>query len=123
MDGTVKGATFKRDAVGQWYVTMMVEQAIADGPVALPPVERVVGVDLGIKDFAVPSNGTRVRAPRFLREGQRRLAKAQRRLSRATPGRKNRENRKRKAACEQAHVRQQRGDFLHQLSHTLLRDS
>ena len=67
VNGTVKGATFKRDALGHWYVTLVVEQAIAEGPVALPPEDRVVGVDLGLKDFAVLSDGTRVPAPRFFR--------------------------------------------------------
>ena len=83
VEGTIKGATFKRDTVGHWYVTLVVEQTVEEGPMALPLEERVVGVDLGLKDFAVLSDGTRVPAPRFFRQGQRKLARTQRWLSRA----------------------------------------
>ncbi len=115
-----KSATFRRAADGHWYVSLVVEFAIPD--VALPPVNppRVVGIDLGLKDFAVLSDGTRIPAPKFFRKGQRKLRKAQRVASRRKPG----SNRKAKAKDKVARVHQgiadQRGDFLHKLTTDLV---
>jgi putative transposase len=86
--------------------------------VALPgpdPV-KVAGIDLGLQDFAVTSDGERIPAPRFFRQGQRKLRRAQRTVSRRKPG----SNRRAKAQACVAHLHQKiahrRGDFLHKLS-------
>jgi putative transposase len=78
VDGETKSATFKQDAVGHWYVTLVSEFETPDA--ALPPAvpEAVVGVDLGLKDFAVLSDGARVAAPRFIRRAARKLRRVQR---------------------------------------------
>ena len=63
VDVTTKSATFKRDADGHWYVTLTAEFEMPD--VALPPPDpaKVVGIDLGLIDFATLSDGpTRSRA-------------------------------------------------------------
>ncbi len=56
--------------------------------VPLPPAnpERVVGIDLGLKDFAVLSDGTRIAPPKFYRKGLSKLRRAQRELSRKQKG-------------------------------------
>jgi putative transposase len=83
---------------------------------------KVVGVDLGLKDFAVLSDGARIPAPKFYRQAQRKLRKAQRTHSRRKPG----SNRKAKAKIRVAHIHQRiadrRGDFLHKLTTNLIRD-
>ena len=81
----------------------------------------VVGIDLGLKDFAVLSDGTRIPAPKFYRKAQRKLRKAQRVVSRRKPG----SGRKAKARLVVAKVHRrtnnQRGDFLHKLTTGLVR--
>jgi putative transposase len=115
-----KSATFRRAADGHWYVSLVVEFEMHD--VALPPVDpsRVVGIDLGLKDCAVSSDGERIPAPKFFREGARKLRKAQRIVSRRKPG----SNRKARARKEVARVHQKiadrRGDFLHKLTTDLV---
>jgi putative transposase len=120
VDLPTKGATFKRDATGRWFVTLTAEFEMPD--VALPEADpsRVVGIDLGLKDFSVTSDGERVPAPKFYHKGQRKLRKAQRVLSRRKPG----SNRKAKARLIVADIHQrianQRSDFLHKLSNDLV---
>ena len=75
-----------RGPLGRWFVTLTAEFEMPDAE--LPPVEPggVVGLDLGLKDFAVLSDGTRIHAPKFYRNAQRKLRKAQRVVSRRKPG-------------------------------------
>ncbi|MER3490378.1 MAG: transposase, partial [Meiothermus sp.] len=96
VDCPIKGATFKRDTEGHWYVTLTAEFEMPDVP--LPPAnpDRVVGVDLGLKDFAVLSDGTRIAPPKFYRKAERRLRRAQREFSRKQKGSKNRDKAKRR---------------------------
>lgn len=120
VDLPTKGATFKRDAVGRWFVTLTAEFEMPDVALPAPDVAKVIGIDLGLKDFAVTSGGERIEAPKFYRRGQRKLRKAQRVFSRRKPG----SNRKAKARLVVAKVHKQianqRGDFLHKLSTDLV---
>ena len=81
-DGTTKSATFKRDSRHNWNVTLVTEFDMPEA--ALLPAEpcAVVGVDLGLKDFAVLSDGHRIAAPQFYRSAQRKLRRAQRAVAR-----------------------------------------
>ncbi|GEM88366.1 RNA-guided endonuclease InsQ/TnpB family protein [Meiothermus granaticius] len=116
VDCSIKGATFKRDAEGQWYVSLTAEFEMPDVP--LPPAnpERVVGIDLGLKDFAVMSDGTRIAPPKFYRRGLSKLRRVQRQLSRKQKGSKNRDKARKRLSRVHAKVRNQRQDFLHKLT-------
>ncbi|PZA08322.1 RNA-guided endonuclease TnpB family protein [Meiothermus sp. Pnk-1] len=116
IDCAIKGATFKRDTQGHWYVTLTAEFTMPDIP--LPPAnpERVVGIDLGLKDFAVLSDGTRIAPPKFYRKAERKLRRAQRELSRKQKGSKNREKARHRLNRVHAKVRNQRQDWLHKLT-------
>ena len=116
VDLPTKGATFRRDTVGHWFITLTAEFEMPDAALPEADPNRVIGIDLGLKDFIVTGGGERTAAPKFYRNGQRKLRKAQRTLSRRKPG----SNRKAKARLAVAKVHQritdQRGDFLHKLS-------
>ena len=109
-----------RESDGRWYVTFTVETA---GPEPLPQAGRAVGVDLGVKDFAVTSDGGRIANPRHLDRRARSLARYQRRLARCQPGSANRAKAKAKAARAHRKVRAARQDFLHRASTRLVRDN
>ena len=120
VEGTTKSATFKRDGTGQWYVALTTEFEMPD---AKPPAPaNPVGVDLGVKDLFVLSDGKRVRAPRFARKAERRLRRAQKDLSRKKPGSRRREKAKRRVAGVHRKVSNQRSDFLHKLTTDLTRE-
>ncbi|HTR90897.1 MAG TPA: RNA-guided endonuclease TnpB family protein [Trebonia sp.] len=111
--------TVSRDPCGRWYVSFTVEMP---EPVPLPPASAVVGVDLGIKDFAVTSDGNKIANPRSLGRRERGLARYQRRLARCQKGSSNRAKARAKVARAHRKVRASRSDFLHRTSARLVRD-
>jgi len=117
---TTKSATFRREVNGRWYVSLTVEFELPD--VALPPPdpEKVVGIDLGLKDFAVVSDGRRTAAPKFYRRAQRRLARAQRHVSRCVPGSQRHAKARTRVSRIYQQIANRRKDFLHQLTADLV---
>ena len=111
--------TVSRDPCGRWYVSFAVEVA---EPEQLPATGAVVGVDLGIKDFAVTSDGEKIANPRKLARRAQALARYQRRLARCQRGSANRAKAKAKVARAHRKVRASRTDFLHRTSARLVRD-
>jgi putative transposase len=91
-------------------------------PDPFPAAGRVAGVDLGIKDFAVTSDGQRIPNPRHLERKARNLARYQRRMARCQKGSANRAKAKAKVARAHRKVRAARTDFLHRTSTSLVRD-
>lgn len=115
--GPTKSATFRREADGHWYVSLTVEFEMPDVALPVPDPANVVGIDLGLIDFAILSDGSDpVPAPKFYREGQRKLRKAQRALSRRRIGSNRRSKAKRRLARVHRKIGNQRGDFLHKLT-------
>jgi putative transposase len=119
VEGKTKSATFKRDATGDWYVCLTSEFEMPD--VGLGAPANPVGVDLGLKELFVLSDGERVPAPRFARKAARKLRGAQKDLSRKQPGSRRREKAKRRVARVHRKVSNQRSDFLHKLTTDLTR--
>jgi putative transposase len=111
--------TVSRDPCGRWYVSFAVD---VPEPAPLPPAGAAVGVDLGIKDFAVTSDGNKIANPRRLARRERSLARYQRRLARCQQGSANRAKARAKVARAHRKVRASRADFLHRTSARLVRD-
>jgi putative transposase len=109
-----------REPDGRWYVTFTTH---APGPEPLSAAGRAVGVDLGVKDFAVTSGGERIANPRHLERKARRLARYQRRLARCQRGSANRAKAAAKVARAHRKVRDARRDFLHRASTRLVRSA
>jgi len=107
-----------RDTDGRWYVTFAVD---TDQPTPLEATGHEIGVDLGIKDFAVTSDGDRIANPRHLQRKARNLARYQRLLARCQRGSANRRKAKAKVARAHRKVRNARQDFLHRTSTRLVR--
>ena len=82
-----------------------------------------IGIDLGLKDFLVDSNGTRIPNPKYLEKKQKKLARYQRALSRKKKGSQNRNKARLKVAKIHESVTNARNDFLHKLSRTLVNES
>ncbi len=103
---------------GRWYVTLAVDAA---PPQPLPAAGRAVGVDLGVHDFAVTSDGDRVANPRHLQRKACNLARYQRRLARCQKGSANRAKARAKVARAHRKVANARRDFLHKTTTGLVR--
>lgn len=111
--------TVSRDPCGRWYVSLAVD---VDDPAQAAPTGAMLGVDLGIKDFAVTSEGEKIANPRKLAQRERNLARYQRRMARKVRGSNNRAKARAKVARAHRKVRASRQDFLHRASTRLVRD-
>jgi putative transposase len=111
--------TVIRDCAGRYFASFVVQV----GPGALPEAEHVIGIDLGLRHFAVLSDGTKMASPRFLRRAEKKLRRAQRALSRKEKGSRNRDKARVKVARAHARVADARRDFCHQLSTALIREN
>lgn len=110
--------TISREPCGRWYASLAVE--VTD-PAPLPLARSVVGVDVGIKDFAVTSDGEKIANPKCLSRKERNLARYQRQMARKQKGSANREKARAKVARAHRKVRASRRDFLHRTSTNLVR--
>ena len=117
--------TIIRDSAGRYFASFVVETGPAADAARFPAPDTgaEVGIDLGLTSFAVLSDGTVVRSPRFLRRAERKLRRLQKSLSRKAEGSSNRDKARVKVARAHAKVADSRRDFHHQLSTALIRDN
>jgi len=111
--------TVSRDATGRYFVSLLCEVE----PEPLPPLEKAVGIDVGLIDLMVTSDGEKTGNPKFLERDLKRLSKAQRRLSRKQKGSNRYAKQRRRVARIHARIRDQRQDYLHKLSTRLIREN
>lgn len=120
-EGKIKTITISRTHTGKYFASILVENT------ALIPVSVIsnnaVGIDLGITDFAVLSNGEKIENPRHLKRGLKRLKALQRRASHKKKGSRNRKKANLKVAVLHEKITNQRNDFLHKLSTRLISDN
>ncbi|MFD4672692.1 RNA-guided endonuclease InsQ/TnpB family protein [Lentzea sp. NPDC058450] len=109
-----------READQRWYVTFTVDTS---DPEPLPVTGHMIGLDLGVKDFIVTSDGQRIANPRCLERKARNLARHQRRLARTQRGSNNRVKAKRRVAVAHRKVGNARRDFLHRTSSRIVRSA
>jgi putative transposase len=119
--GQIRTCTVSRNAAGQYHISVLVEVENQDATPALETQESAMGVDLGIKHFAVLSTGERIENPRHLRNALVRLKVLWQRHSRTKKGGTNREKARRKLARAHQRVTACRNDFLHKESTRLIR--
>lgn len=111
--------TVSKDCAGRYFVSCLCEEDIKP----LPVVAKVVGVDLGLKDALITSEGERIANPKFLLSMSKRLTTAQRRLSRKQKGSKNRAKARVKVARLHARVADARNDWANKLTTKLVREN
>lgn len=117
--GRILSATVSQSPSGKYFVALCCTDVDIE---TLPSTGAVVGLDMGLKSFAVTSNGVEYPNHKFLTKSIRKLARLQRQLSRKSKGSKRREKVRVKVARLQEHISNQRQDTLHKLSTQLVRD-
>ncbi len=115
--GKILNATISQEPSGKYYVSICCSE---EDYSPLPKTDRQIGIDLGIKDFAITSDGIKYQNPKYLKQSLDKLAKLQRELSRKPKGSKRHEKARIKIARCYEHITNQRKDYLHKVSTQLI---
>lgn len=115
--GRAVNATISKTRTGKYFVSICCTEVEIQ---PLPKTGYNVGLDLGIKSFLTTSSYFSVENPKYLEKTETRLKKLQRELSRKSSGSQNREKTRRKLAKCHEKITNQRKDFLHKLSISLI---
>lgn len=119
IQGRIVSATVSKTSSGKYYISL----CCIDVPVEeFEKTGSVVGLDLGIKDFAITSDGGKIENPKFLRKSEKRIKRLQRQLARKQKGSNNRAKAKIKLARKHEKVANQRKDFLHKITTNLVKN-
>jgi putative transposase len=118
---TPSTVTVSQDTAGRWFVSLLVEDPTVT---QLAATGAAVGVDAGLDHLLTLSTGEKIANPRHERRDRRRLARAQRELSRKAPGDgANRAKARRRVARIHARIADRRRDHLHKLTTRLVREN
>ena len=122
-EGKIKTCTVKQTPTNKYFISILVET-----PELIPLKPKVeektsIGIDLGIKDFAIMSTGEKIENQRNLKKLLPRLKVLQRRASKKKLGSNNRAKANLKVALLHEKIKNRRKDFLHKLSHRLTHDN
>ena len=128
MNGLIKSITITKTATGQYYASVLVETIVDERP----KTQSNTGIDLGLTDFIVLSDGSKVANPKFLSKLQHKLAREQKILAkrravakaanRKLSDSRNYQKQKVKVAKVHEHITNSRTDFLHKLSFNIVKN-
>jgi putative transposase len=121
VEGRILSATVSRSASGKYYVSLCCR--LDEELPKMSSTGAVIGLDFGIKSFAVSDKGNVYENHKYLCKSEKKLARLQRQLSRKAKGSANRDKARVKVARLHEHVANQRKDMLHKLSTELIRQN
>jgi len=117
--GIIKSCTISKVPSGKYYISILVNTE----NIQVSKTDKKIGVDLGIKEFAITSDGEIFSNPKHLKKSEKRLAKLQKDLSRKQKGSNNRRKARIKVAKIHEKIANQRNDFLHKVSTQLINEN
>jgi len=117
IEGKIKTCTVKRTATNKWFVSFSCD---IDLDVKQKPLDPVIGIDVGLESFATLSDGSKIGNPRFFKQEEKRLARAQRKLSGQKKGSPGRKWARRVVARIYERISNKRSNFSHQASRRLV---
>ena len=113
--------TVSKDKCGDYWCSIVVDDGKPNVSKAKIQEETAVGVDLGIKDFATLSDGTKYNNPKYFERGERKLKRLQQKFARTEKKSKRHEVMRIKVARQHRKIANQRLDYLHKLSSDLVK--
>ena len=117
--GQIKQATVSQTPTGKYFVSVLVETE--HNP--LPSTDKMIGIDLGIKDLLITSDGKKYDNKRIIKQYEDKLSRAQRRLSRKVKGSNNYNKQRIKVARIHEKIHNARIDYLHKITHKLISEN
>ncbi|MFU0782690.1 MAG: IS200/IS605 family element RNA-guided endonuclease TnpB [Thermoanaerobacterium thermosaccharolyticum] len=118
-EGKIKSVTISKTPTGKYYASILVETEVEK----LPNTDKKVGIDLGLKNFLVLSDGTKIENPKWLGKTEKRIKKVQRDLSRKQKDSRSYEKTRMKLAKLHEKISNQRKDFLHKVSSRIINEN
>ncbi len=118
-DGKIKSATVSQTPSGKYFASILVEEEQRE----IPKSEKSVGIDLGIKDLVITSDGEKFDNLKLIKKYETKLAKEQRKLAHKQKGSKNREKQRIKVAKIHEKIANARNDYLHKISRKLINEN
>jgi putative transposase len=122
-DGDIKSATISKTPTNKYFISILVDTKNKEPKKFQIKEENAIGIDLGIKDFAITSNGEKFENPKNLRKHLEKLQKLQKRASKKQKGSENKRKANLKVALLHEKISNARNDFLHKLSTKLISEN
>jgi putative transposase len=116
LEGVIKTCILRKHPSGTWDVCFSCEVEVSP----LPSTNKVIGVDVGLENFATFSDGHMIDNPKFFQKAEKALAKAQRKLSKLEKGTKKRQKQGKAVAKIHERIGNRRKDFCHKLAKKLV---
>ena len=117
--GKIKSATVSQVPSGKYYVSILVETEHEK----LPHRNQNIGLDLGIKDLCITSDGIRYENPKIIKKNERKLSRLQRQLAHKEKGSRNYRKKKKEIAICHEKITNTRKDYLHKISHEIVSEN
>ncbi len=117
--GEIKSATISQVPSGKYFVSVLVETEYAE----MPHKNKSIGLDLGIKDLCITSDGKKYENPKTTRKYERKLVKLQRQLAHKEKGSGNYYKKKRQIALCHEKITNTRKDYLHKVSQEIISEN
>lgn len=119
-EGEIKSVVVSHERSGEYYASVLCEVKELE---KLPKADKHIGIDLGLHDLIVCSDGQRVESPKYFRKAEEKLARRQRAFAKTVKDSKNHKKLKIKVARCYQKIKNQRKDFLQKLSTKLIREN
>lgn len=120
-DGKLKTVTVSKTPDGRYYASLLLDDGMAKPEIASEG--KAVGIDLGLIDFVVTSDGSKFRNPKHLKKHTKNLKRKQQKLSRKVKGSNTRAKARKMVAKVHSKIARVREDFLHKLSRKLVNEN
>ena len=117
--GKIKSATVSQVPSGKYFVSILVETE----HVEVPRKNKNIGLDLGIKDLCITSEGEKYENPKTIRKYEKKLVKLQRQFAHKEKRSNNYYRQKRKIALCHERIANTRKDYLHKVSHEIISEN
>ena len=119
LTGKIQNVTIRKSKARKYYISICVQEEVEK----LPQTDKAIGIDLGLKDFLITSNGEKVSNPKILSKYEKKIARLNKRLAKKEEGSNNWYKEKHKLARVHEKVANIRKDFLHKLSTQLISEN
>jgi putative transposase len=119
INGLIKSCTISQTPTGKYFASVLVDEEILQ----MDKCDNKIGIDVGLKEFAITSNGEFFHNPKWFRKSENKLAKNQKLLASKKKGSVNRYKQRIKVAKIHEKINNQRNDFLHKVSKKIISEN